>query len=179
PEEPVSETSPLLLAEASDRVLERLSAAIAGALDEATARAVTDALGVALEPAAIFALADELAAMVPGREGAVSFEGELEHVPLGEVLQLLTHQRQTGILEIEKHRSRSGRAVAVCMKEGRVDLALGRVEEQEFRLGRYLMREGLIEREDLERILEGRAQPGARRLLGAQLVKLGYVSSEE
>ena len=45
------------------------------------------------------------------------------------------------------------------------------------RIGRYLLRESLIDREDLDRILKNRGPN--RGLLGTQLVKLGYISLEE
>lgn len=174
--EPPSETSPLKLAEAADQIAERLAGAFAETLD-ARPEDITEALIRRFEPAALFTLIDELAQKVPGREGEVALRGRLEHVPMGDVLQLLTHQRQSGVLEVEKRPSRSGRSIAVCLEDGAVQLALGRVEEQEFRLGRYLLREQLIEREDLERILQSRG--ASRGLLGAQLVKLGYISGQE
>lgn len=130
-----------------------------------------------LSHAALFERIDDLASLVPGRAGDVALTGQLEHVPLGEILQMLTHQRQTGVLEVQKIPSRSGRAIAICLHEGAVRLALGRAHEEEFRLGRYLMREQLIEREDLDRILKNRAED--RLLLGTRLVKLGYITQYE
>ncbi len=145
-------------------------------------------------------MVNELAALVPGRDGEHALEGRLEHVSLGEILQLLTHQRQSGVLEIEKQPSRSRRSVTVCLKDGAVSLALGQVDESQFRLGRYLLREGLIDRDELERIVRNRAQRSdvapsrrgasqqhraqrsdgrASGLLGTHLVKLGYVSADE
>jgi len=176
-EEPPPETSPQKLAEAARGIAERLAGVVAESAGGASVEQVAAALTERLEPAGLFALVDELAARVPGREGEVAIRGRLEHVALGDVLQMRQHQRQTGVVEIEKQPSRSGRAVAINLKDGAVELALGRVEDQEFRLGRYLLREELIEREDLERILANRAQQ--RGLLGTQLVKLGYISAEE
>ncbi|HJL14563.1 MAG TPA: response regulator [Sandaracinaceae bacterium LLY-WYZ-13_1] len=174
-EEAPAASSPEKLAEAARAIGDRLGHTLtASGMDGARIRAT---LLETMEPETLFALVDELAALVPGREGEVALRGRLEHVALGDVLQMLQHQRQTGVLEIEKQPSRSGRRVTVSLRDGAVQLALGRVQEQEFRLGRYVLREGLIEREDLDRILE--RQDPARGLLGTQLVKLGYLSSEE
>jgi len=176
PEVP-SETTPTVLAEAAGAISMRLVELVSSVAEDleptvAVARLVED-----LEPAQLFEKIEELAALIPGRDGEAALRGRMEHCPLGEVLQLLTQQRQTGVLEVEKRPSRSGRAVSVCLREGGVQLALGRVREEEFRLGRYLLREELVDREDLDRLLEHR---GARRgLLGTQLVKLGYISQAE
>lgn len=166
---PPPETSPAARATAARTIAERLA--------EALGEPSVAGLAQRLDPAQLFALVDELATLVPGRDGEHAFEGRIEHLPLGDVLQLLIHQRQTGVLEVEK-RSGSRRAVTICLKDGTISLALGDVEEAEFRIGRYLLREGLIDREDLERILRNRGEPRGG-LLGTHLVKLGYISAEE
>ena len=124
----------------------------------------------------LFRTVAELADLVPSLRGEVAFEGAVEHVALGEIFQLLQHQRQTGVLEV-----RSGeRTIAICMRHGTVDLALARFEdrpEPEFMLGRYLAEEQLVSRDDLDWLL--RARTGGRQLLGTQLVKLGYLTAEE
>ncbi len=171
------ETSPAALAAAARTIAETLGRGLGARLEGQDPEALADAIDARFEPVALFALASEVGALVPGRDGEVALEARLEHVPLGDTLQMLTHQRQTGVLEIEKQPSRAPRSVAVCLKDGAVQLALGRVDEAEFRLGRYLLREGLIEREDLERILRHRGP--ARALLGTHLVKLGYISADE
>ena len=176
-QEPPSETTPAKLAQAAEAIATRLASLLvehAGGID---VESLATRLRGDMEPDAVFAIVEELAAMVPGRDGEVAFGGRIEHVGLGEILQLLQHQRQTGVLEIEKRPSASGRSVSVCLKDGAVQIALGRVTEQEFRLGRFLLREELLDREDLDRILKARA-PG-QGLLGVRLVKLGYISADE
>ncbi|HEY8429071.1 MAG TPA: DUF4388 domain-containing protein, partial [Sandaracinaceae bacterium] len=172
--EPPPETSPAALAAAARAIAERLGRALA---DHLEMESPAESIAARFSPDALFALAHDLASLVPGRDGELALEGRIEHVPLGDVLQMLTHQRQTGVLEIEKEPARTPRVVTVCLKNGAVQLALGRVEEVEFRLGRYLLREGLVDRDDLERILRHRGP--ARGLLGTHLVKLGYISAEE
>ncbi|MCA9607153.1 MAG: response regulator, partial [Myxococcales bacterium] len=172
-----TETTSLVLADASAQIAARLAEVVAKVMPDVDPERLADALEERFEPSALFAEIEELATLVPGRDGEIALRGRTEHVPLGEVLQLLTQARQTGVLEVEKRPSRSGRAISVCLEEGRVQLALGRVHEQEFRLGRYLLREGLVEREDLDRILTNRT--AQRGLLGMRLVKLGYISADE
>lgn len=171
-----TETTSLVLADASAQIAARLAKLVSGVLAEVDPDRLADALEQRFEPSALFAEIEELGTLVPGRDGEIALRGRTEHVPLGEVLQLLTQSRQTGVLEVEKQPSRSGRAISVCLEDGKVQLALGRVHEREFRLGRYLLREGLVEREDLDRILASTTQRG---LLGMRLVKLGYVSADE
>ncbi len=177
PSEPPSETSPVALAAAAQTIAEKLARAIAERVPAMTGDALAESVGDAFEPDELFTLIRELSALVPGRDGEHALEGRIEHVPLGDVLQLLTQQRQTGVLEVEKIPSGSGRSVSICLKDGSVALVLGHVEETEFRLGRYLLREGLIDRDDLERIVRHRGT--SRGLLGTHLVKLGYISLEE
>lgn len=176
PEAPPPETAPLILDEARAAICMRLAELFADADPMLEPMLVASALGERFDAQAMFERVEELATLIPGHDGEVAFQGRMEHIGLGEVLQLITHQRQTGILEIEKLPSTTGRAVSLCLEGGNVQLALGRAQEQEFRLGRYLLREDLIEREDLERIL---SKGGRRGLLGTQLVKLGYISNEE
>lgn len=172
------ETSPAALAAAAETIAARLASLIADpALDDTAA--TKSAIVARFEPAALFAVVSEIAALVPGRDGEHALEGRLEHVSLGEILQLLTQQRQSGVLEVEKQPSRSRRSITVCLKDGAVSLALGEVDEAEFRIGRYLLREGLIARDDLERIVRNRKDGRASGLLGAHLVKLGYISADE
>lgn len=175
---PPPETSPAALAAAAETIAERLASLIADpALDDAAS--TKSAIVARFEPAELFAVVSEIAALVPGRDGEHALEGRLEHVSLGEILQLLTQQRQSGVLEVEKQPSRTRRSITVCLKDGAVSLALGEVDEAEFRIGRYLLREGLIAREDLERIVRNRKDGRASGLLGTHLVKLGYISADE
>ncbi len=174
--EPPPETSPHALAAAARTIAEKLAEGLAARVPSLEAGPLAEALAED-EPEALFSLVRALSALVPGRDGEQAFEGRIEHVPLGDILQLVTQQRQTGVLEVEKQPSSSSRSVAICLRDGTVSLALGHVTESEFRIGRYLLREGLIDREDLERIVRHRG--AARGLLGTHLVKLGYISPDE
>jgi hypothetical protein len=160
------------------RIAAIASDASGGAAVEALAARITEMHS----PEALLSLAGELAEIVPALRGEIALEGRIEHVPLGEVLQMLQHLRQTGVLEVR----RAERTVSVCMSNGAIDLALGRRgstdegrrDDGEFLLGRYLLEEELIEREVLARLLEtGGAAP--RTLLGTRLLKLGLLSPDE
>ncbi|MEM9194548.1 MAG: DUF4388 domain-containing protein [Myxococcota bacterium] len=117
--------------------------------------------------------------MFAASSAEASLTGKTGHIPLGELLQLLEHQRQTGVVTTRRS---SGQPIAICLREGKVDLALrlndGSSEsEDEFLLGRYLLEDRLLDGEDLQMLLRNR-EMGAP-LLGHQLVKLGYISQED
>lgn len=176
---------------AEDPHLERLQGAraIAGRIAEVIGPAIERMAGLEAGPPSaarlaqaiehetdhdiLFSLVRELGRLAPGSRGETSFEGRLEHVGLGEVLQLAQHQRMTGILEVE----RRGRQVQLCLRDGLVDIVLAQGNDTEFLLGRYLLDEGFVEAEDLDMLLRHRA--GSKRLLGAQLVKLGYITTDD
>jgi CheY-like chemotaxis protein len=111
----------------------------------------------------------------PGSSGITALEGRIEYVGLGDVLQMLQMQQQTGVLEVVRGRRR----IAICLRGGLVDLALAQGVDPEFLLGRYLREEELLEREDLDALLARRPAGGPRGLLGDRLVKLGYITAED
>lgn len=106
--------------------------------------------------------------------GETALQGSLEHVPLGDVLQILQHPGMSGLLHVE---SVAGRAIQIALREGKVDLVLARGAPPEFLLGRYLVRDNLLDPADLEAHLN-RASRGKGRL-GEQLVRLGYISRDD
>jgi CheY-like chemotaxis protein len=127
----------------------------------------------ALGPEAVDVLAARLRELELGNHGGETLAGDLAAVPFGEVLQLLHLQRQTGICTVT-----DGRVdLALTMREGLVDLARGRGAAEEFRLGRYLVEEGLVTQDELAVLLRNRA--GSRRLLGDMLVQYGIVAPED
>lgn len=105
--------------------------------------------------------------------GSPALAGDLERVPLAEVLQLLSLQRQSGFL----HLTRGDASISIAFKDGAVRLVTGEGIPQDLLLGNILIQERLLQLEDLEVLLANRH--GTRRLLGAQLVKLGYMSRED
>jgi DNA-binding response OmpR family regulator len=147
------------------------------------AASVTDAVRSALDDDFLGELAGEVeqvaAAAAPGAAAATgllaeaSLRGDLRVVPIAEVLQLLDVQKQSGILEVE----RDDAAVEVSFRAGRVDLATARGVSEEYLLGRFLVEGEVLTRADLDGFLESR-MPGSK-LIGAQLVKLGYLSEAD
>ncbi len=128
-------------------------------------------------PDVILSWAADLGALVPDGRGDRALEGVIEQVPLGDILELLRHGRQTGTLEIEGANAAPQAGITICFSQGAIDLALERSGRREFRIGRYAVEEGLIDEEELERVLATRT--GARQLLGAHLVKQGYLRAED
>ncbi|HUQ51254.1 MAG TPA: DUF4388 domain-containing protein, partial [Gammaproteobacteria bacterium] len=102
-------------------------------------------------------------------DSAPGLRGDLRVVPLAEVLQLFDVQEQSGVLTVE----RSGARVDIYFRRGRVDQAVAEGVPEEFLLGRFVMDAELIDRAQFERFLEER--DGSQRLIGAQLVKQGYL----
>ena len=121
----------------------------------------------------LMGLTTDLGELALGTTGELSLVGRLEHVPLGDALQMLQQQRQTGLLEIRS----DDKTVTICLREGLLDVALGEHHGRELLLGRYLLDEELIDAEDLENLVSRRNTDGD--LLGKQLVKLGYITADD
>jgi DNA-binding response OmpR family regulator len=133
--------------------------------------------------------------LVDLHRGATSaaLQGHLGRVPIAEVLVLLREQRQSGVLSIARQpdpniyglsRPPSGTHVDVCWKQGRIELAIGAGLSDEFLIGRYLVEQGAISRQDFDLFLSSRASPAdgdraAQRPIGEQMVRLNYVSEAE
>jgi len=117
---------------------------------------------------------DELAAAFghSSEPEAAALSGDISTIALGEILQVLHFQRQTGQLRV-----RSGDVeVAVYLREGLVDLVQGHGMSEKLRLGRYLVEEGLVTRDELEALLRDRSE---KKLLGEMLVELGVIGDDE
>ncbi|HEY3354834.1 MAG TPA: response regulator [Polyangia bacterium] len=99
--------------------------------------------------------------------------GEVRVVPLAQVLQLLQDQIQTGILTV----SRGPARVDVFFRQGKVEFASAAGVSEEFLLGRFIVNDNLMAKQDLDTLLKSRS--GTGQLLGAQLVKLGYITQAE
>jgi len=107
----------------------------------------------------------------PGRRGTASFEGRVDHVGLGQILQMLEQERATGVLEVAD----GERTIEVCLRAGRLDAALARrLPDGKLRLGRFLERAG-VPRTVLEEAGGDAGEPGR---LGRRLVSAGLVDEE-
>lgn len=101
--------------------------------------------------------------------------GDLGAIPLAEVLQLLQLQRQTGVLTI----TNTGIEVYVVVREGLVDLATSRGAADEFRLGRYLVEGGKLDRAQLDSLLAREQRSSKPRLLGDLMVGEGLITQDD
>jgi len=99
--------------------------------------------------------------------------GDLRVIPLVQVLELLAEQRQWGVLTV----MRGSSTVEVCFREGLIELVAASGLSEEFLLGRFLLKNNLITRPDLDDALTGTG-PGRERL-GARLVRMGKITETD
>ena len=176
PREPASRAERIarLRAELRSRILEAIAR---GAPTEAltVTPELARALDTGLSDEALIGLCRVALATFPecAHEGAVPLRCDLGSVGLAETAQVLQLQRQTGVLHIVQDRAR----VEVYFRDGRVDWVGGRNLREEFLLGRFIIDTQAISAQDLDLFLRSRS--GSRKLLGAQLVKLGYIMPED
>lgn len=115
----------------------------------------------------------------PAVDDHLVLSGDLAHLPIGAVLQLLQMESQTGALVVEG----DGRTIIVTLRGGLIDFAQSRRVGDEFRLGRYFVEAGLVTPRELEELHASLAaqrasgDEGARAtLLGDWLVARGKLS---
>ena len=104
--------------------------------------------------------------------GEAAFWGSIAHFPLSDILQLLAMQNCTGVLRVSSDQS----DISVQLKKGCIELVVGKGIPEEFLIGRYMVQEEMISRQDLDLLLSSRK---GSRLFGDQLVKLGYLTDED
>lgn len=122
-------------------------------------------------PAHIFG--DALAMLHPRTKEI--FSGDLASVSLAEIMQLLQMQKQSGALVVTPAGEKGApRAVRIYFRDGLVDF--GSSTRAEFRLGRYFVEAGALDRKALEQYA---AQSRERnRRIGDELVLSGVVNEE-
>ena len=106
-------------------------------------------------------------------DSAVVLEGHLLAVPAADVLALLQQQRQTGILAVAREPAR----VDVHFRRGRVDFVAGTGMGEEFLLGRFLVAEAVMSRNDLDRFFDSRQ--GSQRPMGEELIRANLVTESD
>lgn len=139
----------------------------------AGAQSVSDAIERAITPEAMRGIGQLIRTLDFGEHVHEVLAGDIAVISIAEVLQLLELQRQTGALAV----STKTREITLYIVGGRIDFATGQGLRSEFKLGRYLIEDGALAREDLSMVMGNRA--GSKRLLGEQLVQLGFVSAEQ
>lgn len=176
------------------RVAALFSLAGAAADDDLASRIPTDAGAIA--DAARSALDDRSLAQIlasidvpAALGGASALTGDLRVIPLAEVLQLLDHQEQTGLLVV----TRGAAEVGLHFRRGRIDQALATGLADDLLLGRFLVDAEVMTATALDVALRDRlaapgdraAAPGDRaaaagsHLLGSYLVRQGIITAHD
>lgn len=100
--------------------------------------------------------------------------GISDAVPLGEVMQVLQMQMQTGVLEVYQSQ---GVDIKIFFRGGLIDLVTSQGASEEFRMGRYLLEEGLLTSDALAEAIETSRSMG--RLLGDILMEQAVITQEQ
>jgi CheY-like chemotaxis protein len=108
-----------------------------------------------------------------GADARVILSGDLSCISIAEVLQMLELQRQTGALSIASPNAE----ITLYVRDGMLDLAQARGLPAWYRLGRYLVRKGVISQDELSHFLDHRA--GSKRLIGDALIQLDMVTEAQ
>lgn len=144
----------------------------------AESRIPTDAAAIA--DAARSALDDHSLGEILGGVDLASLDGagpalagDLRVIPLAEVLQLIDHQEQSGVLTVTRGPAR----IELFFRKGRIDQALSEGLPEDLLLGRYIVDAELMNRQDFDGFLGSRQ--GSPKLIGNQLVKLGYLGPND
>jgi CheY-like chemotaxis protein len=155
-------------------------AALAGVLGEVIAPVLkrfpfADQIRAAIMDAITPELTLDLSTIVgamQGRSAREALAGDISVISVAEVLQLLQLQRQSGTLVVSSHKQE----ITMSVREGFLDFATSRGLRGEFLLGRYLVDDGAIARDELEQILSSRTEG---KPSGELLVALGLVTPSQ
>jgi DNA-binding response OmpR family regulator len=109
--------------------------------------------------------------LAPDRD--VVLYGDISSVPIGEILQVLQMQRQTGTLEVSDGKME----VSIALRDGLVDMAQARKAAPEFLLGRYFLDLGVVDARQLSSAVQEAA--AAKALLGNVLVQKRLVNESQ
>jgi hypothetical protein len=102
----------------------------------------------------------------------LALEGSLRDFGLADILQLIFFQRKTGVLDLEGKLDK----VKLLFIEGNISGAESKRRGEVNRLGKVLVKKGLMREEDLKPILEEQRRSNIR--LGNILVKRGIIQKE-
>ena len=100
---------------------------------------------------------------------ALDFKGNLKSIGLSTILQILSSDNKTGILQFTNGDKRR----AICLKEGKIIAGSGQPGLQ---LGQILYHKGLISAEALLQVLDKAKKAGKR--VGEMLLALGYLNED-
>lgn len=149
---------------------------VASDLDDADT-ALTDAIERAMTVDNCTALSTLIKHLDFGEGTRQVLTGDVAVISIAEVLQLLNMQRQNGAMTITTRSSRGPAEVVLYLRGGDLDLARSHSLREEFLLGRYLVEDGAVTRDELDHFLSNRA--GSKRLMGEALMQLGMAGEEQ
>ncbi|MBI5203415.1 MAG: DUF4388 domain-containing protein [Nitrospirae bacterium] len=102
----------------------------------------------------------------------MALEGSLKEFGLADILQLIYFQRKTGILTLEGRMDK----VRLLFYEGNIVSAESKRRVEANRLGKALVKKGILKEEDLQKVLEEQQSTGIKT--GNILIKNGLVEKE-
>jgi CheY-like chemotaxis protein len=139
----------------------RASAGVRAAVDEALSRSADAAVA---EARAFAAMGQALA-------------GDLDAISMSEILEMLSEQGQSGILRVVN--TETNARIEIYFRSGHVDFAAAVGVAEEFLLGRFVVDDGDLAPEQLERVLADRARSTAAvPLFGADLIARGLITRD-
>lgn len=103
----------------------------------------------------------------------MALEGSLKEFGLADILQLIYFQKKTGILTLEGRLDK----VRLLFYEGNIVSAESKRRAETNRLGKVLLKKGLIKEDDLQKALEEQQATGAK--IGNIFTKKGLVEKEK
>ncbi|MCA9583151.1 MAG: response regulator [Myxococcales bacterium] len=172
PREEPTETDPNALA-ASRRLAESLGSVVRQFTGTSTPtdEQVALALSHGFSAESLADTAQAVRGIALGATVPIALEGDASIIPLPDVLQVLQHQRLSGVFTIHK----AGRSIVICFRDGVIDIALGHGGEREFLLGRYLIERKAITEGVLEATID--SQEGGP-WLGGRLLAQGHINKD-
>jgi CheY-like chemotaxis protein len=139
----------------------RASAGVRAAVEEALSRSADATLA---EARAFAAMGQALA-------------GDLDAISMSEIVEMLAEQAQSGILRVVN--TETNARIELYFRNGRVDFAAAVGVADEFLLGRFVVDQGDLEPEQLDRVLaERRRATAAVPLFGADLIARGLLTRD-
>jgi CheY-like chemotaxis protein len=139
----------------------RASDGVRAAVDEALSRSADAAVA---EARAFAALGQALA-------------GDLQSISMSEILEMLAEQSQSGILRVVN--TETNARIEIYFRNGRIDFAAAVGAAEEFLLGRFVVDDGDLAPEKLDKVLAERARSTAAvPLFGADLIARGLVTRD-
>ncbi len=103
----------------------------------------------------------------------MALEGSIKDFGLSDILQLIDFQKKTGVLSLSGHMDK----VRLMFHEGSIVEAESRKRLEENRMGKILIKKGLIREDDLRKAIEDQKASGLK--IGAVLLKKGLIAQEE